>query len=138
MHNFGSPQSGDFGMFSSTTPAPSNTPLPAYYGYLLASRLTRSAAAVATFATGSSTVLGFKSGQAGGSQAVLLINTSTSQSATIQVNVFPAGSSLQSSTYSASSAASSTPVVQGTTSAQQVSSGLVLPPESIVVVGTAN
>jgi hypothetical protein len=138
MHNFGSPQSGDFGMFTSTTPTPSNTPLPSYYGYLLASRLTRASAAVASFTTGSSTVLGFQSGQAGGSQAVLLINTSTSQSATVKVNVFPAGVSLQTSTYSAASATASNPVVQGTTSAQQASSGLVLPPESIVVVGTAN
>jgi len=138
MHNFGSPQGGDFGMFTSTTPTPSNTPLPSYYGYLLASRLTRSSAPVATLATGSSTVLGFTSGQAGGSQAVLLINTNTSQSATVPVNVFPAGSSLQTSTYSAASASATNPVVQGTTTAQQASSGLVLPPESIVVVGTAN
>jgi hypothetical protein len=138
MHNFGSPQGGDFGMFTSTNPTPSNTPLPSYYGYLLASRLTRSSAVVSSLATGSSTVLGFTSGQAGGSQAVLLINTNTSQSATVQVNVFPAGSSLQTSTYSAASASAANPVVQGTTTAQQASSGLVLPPESIVVVGTAN
>jgi hypothetical protein len=83
-------------------------------------------------------VLGFASGQAGGSQAVLLINSNTSQSATVQVNVFPAGSSLQTLTYSAATASAANPVVQGTTTAQQVSSGLVLPPESIVVVGTAN
>jgi cellulose binding protein with CBM2 domain len=138
MHNFGSPQSGDFGMFTSTTPTPSNTPLPSYYGYLLASRLTRSAAAVSSLTTGSNAVLGFTSGKAGGSQAVLLINTNTSQSATVRVDVFPAGSALQTSTYSASSSSSSNPVVQGTTTAQQVSSGVVLPPESIVVVGTAN
>ena len=125
-------------MFTSTTPTPSNTPLPSYYGYLLASRLTRSSAAVSSLATGSSTVLGFASGQAGGSQAVLLINSNTSQSATVQVNVFPAGSSLQTLTYSAATASAANPVVQGTTTAQQVSSGLVLPPESIVVVGTAN
>jgi len=138
MHNFGSPQGGDFGMFTSQTPTPSNSPLPAYYGYLLASLLTRSATPIASLATGSSTVIGFTTGQAGGSQAVLLINTNTSQSATVPVNVFPAGSSLQTSTYSAATASASNPIVQGTTSAQQVSSGLTLPAESIVVVHTAN
>lgn len=88
--------------------------------------------------TGSSTVLGFQSGQAGGSQAALLINTNTSQSAPIPVGVFPAGRSLETWTYSAASATATNPVVQGATTAQQVSAGLVLPAESIVVVGTAN
>jgi hypothetical protein len=138
MHNFGSPQSGDFGMFTSTTPTPSNSPLPAYYGYSLASLLTSSSTPVSSLTTGSSTVLGFQSGQAGSSRAVLLINTNTSQSATVPVSGFPAGSSLKTWTYSAASATGTNPIVQGTTTAQQVSAGLVLPAESIVVVGTAN
>jgi hypothetical protein len=138
MHNFGSPQGGDFGMFTSADPTPSNAPLPAYYGYFLASLLTRFSAPIATFTTGSSTVLGFQTGQAGGSQAVLLLNTSTSQSATVPVTVFPAGSSLRSWTYSAANATATNPVTQGTTTAAQASSGVVLPAESIVVVGTAN
>jgi hypothetical protein len=138
MHNFGSPQGGDFGMFTSTTPTPSNSPLPAYYGYFLASLLTRLSAPITSLTTGSSTVLGFQSGQSGGSQAVLLINTNTSQSATVPVSAFPAGSSLQTWTYSAASSTATNPISQGTTTAQQVSAGVVLPAESIVVVGTAN
>jgi hypothetical protein len=135
MHNFGSPQGGDFGMFTSTTPTPSNSPLPAYYGYLLASFLTRLSAPITSLTTGSSTVLGFQSGT-GASQAVLLINTNTSQSATVPVSGFPAGSSLQTRTYSAASSTAANPVVQGTTTAQQVSAGVALPAESIVVVST--
>jgi hypothetical protein len=135
MHNFGSPQGGDFGMFTSTTPTPSNSPLPAYYGYLLASFLTRLSAPIASLTTGSSTVLGFQSGT-GASQAVLLINTNTSQSATLPVSVFPAGSTLQTRTYSAASSTAANPVVQGTTTAQQASAGVALPAESIVVVST--
>jgi hypothetical protein len=43
-------------------------PLPAYYGYSLASLLTNSSAPVSSLTTGSSTVLGFQSGQAGSSR----------------------------------------------------------------------
>ena len=135
MHNFGSPQGGDFGMFTSTNPTPSNTPLPAYYGYLLASFLTSSGAPLSSFTTGSSTVLGFKSTPASGAPTVLLINTSTSQTATVPVSGFSAGSSLRTWTYSTASASATNPIVQGTTTAQQVSAGLSLPAESIVVVG---
>ncbi len=39
MNNYGSPANGDYGMFSSGNPAPAGRPLPAYYGYRLASLL---------------------------------------------------------------------------------------------------
>ena len=136
MNNYGSPQSGDYGMFSSITPAPPNSPLPAYYGYWLASRLTRPSAFVSTLETGSDAVLGFESGRADRSHAILLINTNASQSETVHIDEFRAAGLLQTWIYSAVSAASSNPIAQGTTSAQQLRDGLMLAPESIVVIGT--
>jgi hypothetical protein len=80
-------------------------------------------------------VLGFQSTPASGTPTVLLINTSTSQTSTVPISVFSAGSSLRTWTYSTTTASATNPIVQATTTAQQVSAGLSLPAESIVVVG---
>lgn len=130
MNNYGSPQSGDYGMFSSSPP-PGNAPLPAYYGYWLASLLTR-IGAVSTLDMASNSVFGF---EAAGEQrrAVLLINADTSQSQTVRVASFHGQATLQTWTYAASSAALANPVAQGTLTTQQLRGGLLLPPESIVV-----
>jgi hypothetical protein len=129
MNNYGTPQSGDYGMFSSS-PAPGNVPLPAYYGYWLASLLTR-LGTVAPLDMASSSVFGFES--AGEERrAVLLINANTSQPATVRVDGFRDQTKLQTWTYSAGSAALANPIVQGTVSTQQLRGGLLLPPESIV------
>ena len=129
MNNFGSPQSGDFGMFTSS-PAPGNAPLPAYYGYWLASLVTASGR-VETLDVGNSSVFGFQSGGEG-RRVVLLINADTTQSETVRLDGFRDGT-LQISTYSAASAALANPIVQGTTSGRQVRGGIPLPPESITV-----
>jgi hypothetical protein len=130
MNNFGSPQTGDFGMFTSSPP-PGNAPLPAYYGYWLASLVTASGH-VESLDVGSSAVFGFQSGREG-RRVVLLINTDTMQSETVRVDGFREEGRLQSWTYSAGSAALASPIVQGATSARQVRGGILLPPESIVV-----
>jgi hypothetical protein len=130
MNNYGSPQTGDYGMFSSSPP-PGNAPLPAYYGYWLASLLTRMGE-VSTLDMASSSVFGFQSvGE--NRRAVLLINANTAQSATVRVNGFREPTTLQTWTYTATSAALANPILQGILTSQQLRGGLLLPPESVVV-----
>ena len=88
-------------MFSSS-PAPGNAPLPAYYGYRLASLLT-GAAPVSSLDMAVSSVFGFESvGEH--RRAVLLINAKTAQSETVRVGGFREQATLQTWTYSAASA----------------------------------
>jgi hypothetical protein len=132
MNNFGSPTGGDYGMFSSGNPAPADSPLPAYYGYLLASLVAPEGAAQ-PFDTSSSWVYGFRSGERG-RRAVLLINTNVDGPVKLSVAEFKDRGTVATWTYSAATASLSNPVVAGTATGQQLQSGLSLPPESIVVI----
>jgi hypothetical protein len=136
MNNYGSPTGGDYGMFSSGAPAPANSPLPAYYGYLLASLVAPDGAAE-PFDTSSSEVYGFRSDDRG-RHSVLLINTNVSQSVTLPVREFRDRGTIMTWTYSAATASLSNPIVQSTATTQQLRSGLSLPAESIVVIAEAS
>ncbi|NUR29005.1 MAG: hypothetical protein HOV83_24720 [Catenulispora sp.] len=79
VHNYGT-STADFGMFSSATggePA-MDTPLPPYYGYLLASKLAVKGAKVGTLPVSTPNVYGFYSQATDGKYSVLLANADPS------------------------------------------------------------
>jgi hypothetical protein len=131
LNNFGSPTRGDYGMLSSGGPEsePVGTPLPPYFGELLASNLTRSGSHVRVVGTGSKNVLGFTS-ELGQEQQLLLVNTAPSRAVSVADRWFTRGSALETLTYSASTADTASPIVRSTTTAGR---RLALPTESIVV-----
>jgi hypothetical protein len=135
LNNFGSPAGGDYGLVSSGNPEPqpAGTPLPPYYGDLLASNLTSDGSHVTSLDTGSRDVLGFESDPRHGLR-ILLINPTGSTVASAADRSFPSGSVLGTLTYSPSTASAADPIVHSTTRAGR---SLALPPESIVVVSGA-
>jgi len=135
LNNFGSPTTGDYGMLSSGVPElePAGSPLPPYYGELLASRLTSAGVRLITVATGSPTVLGFES-DLHGVRRVLLINTDSSKAAAITPRWFSSRSELQIEAYSDSSASSTSPIVRSTAPSD---GRMSLPELSIVVLSGA-
>ena len=131
LNNFGSPTSGDYGIVTSggPEPGPVGSPLPPYYGELLASRLTAAGSHLDSAVTGISSLLGFQS-TLGARRSVLLINTDSATAEDIAPRWFAATSRVRVETYSASSADATDPVVRST-----LASGgrVTLPPLSIVV-----
>ena len=131
LNNFGSPGGGDFGLLSSGSPEaePAGDPLPPYFGEQLASMLTSPGSRLTPLGTGKPTLLGFRSDRNGG-RRVLLINTDASHPVTITPSWFRNGSTIETATYGASTAASPSPIVYSTTPSD---SPFPLPAQSMVV-----
>lgn len=131
LNNFGSPEKGDYGILSSggPEPGPPASPLPPYYGELLASKLAVPGARLITVPTGSPTVLGFES-DSHGVRRVLLINADASTTVSMAPRLFSGRSDLRIDTYSGSSAAGTNPIVHSTAPVDGV---VPLPALSIVV-----
>jgi hypothetical protein len=118
----------DEGMFTSN-----GTPDYAYQGYLLAGQLAQPNAELSSLASSNSSVLAFQSVLPDGQVAVALMNTNTSTAEKVQVGTALSGNLSKESFVPASTTAASTKIVDGTTSASAVASGVTLAPESIVV-----
>jgi hypothetical protein len=118
LNNFGSPTTGDYGVLSSggTETGAAGTPLPPYYGELLASTLTTDGSTVGTTPTGSADTLGYRS-DLGHQRHVLLINTSSTSTVTVSDRWFASGSTLHLQSYGPSSASTATPAVSSTAKA---------------------
>ncbi|MFI5757698.1 hypothetical protein [Streptomyces sp. NPDC051569] len=112
-------------------PAP-NTPMPAYWGYVLTSLLTEPGARIAVLPSHSPTVLAFQSFWPGRT-AVMLINTDDARGAAASVAGLTAtgghGGVLRTSRYGLENPE----VTEGSTTVAQVAAGLELAPESITV-----
>ncbi len=137
LNNYGTFASGDFGMVTSggQETQPEGTPLPAYYGYQLASRLTSAGSVLESLVTGQSKIIGFAS-TSGDKRRILLMNTGPSTSSTIDARAFTTGSTLQDESYSDSTASRPDPINHTT---QLSSQPVSLPALSIVVLsGPAN
>jgi hypothetical protein len=80
-------------------------------------------------------VLAYQSRLPGGQQAVAFLNTSTSSAQTVTFRpVVPLSGQLRTWTYSAGNQnAANSKIVQGTATASSVTSGISLPPESLVI-----
>jgi hypothetical protein len=137
MNNYGNTTSActnpDFGMFTSSSPPAQETP---YYGYVLASVLTRPNALLATMGTSDpADVLAYQSRLSAGSEAVAFINTNTSSAETVSFHPgAPLRGQLRTWTYSAADQnATNSAIVQGTMNASSLAHGITLPPESMVI-----
>jgi hypothetical protein len=135
LNNFGSPDGGDYGLLSSGSPEaePAGTPLPPYFGEVLASMLTSPGSRLTPLDAGTHTLLGFRS-DLGGRRHVLLINTDPSHPVTLAPSWFSSGSTIETATYGASTAADPNPIVESTTSSD---TSFSLPAQSIVVLSGA-
>jgi hypothetical protein len=131
LNNFGTPTSGDYGLLSSGSPETEaeGTPLPAYFGELLASKLTSGGSRVQTVRAHSDQVLGFQS-DLGHKRSILLVNAASSPASVGPARWFASGSRLHTVTYSAATAVQPSPLVDATAKAGR---SLALPAESIVV-----
>jgi hypothetical protein len=131
LNNFGSPSTGDYGLVSSGShePRPAGTQFPPYYGEELASRLTATGSYLEPASTGSTALIGFQS-TLHGRRDVLVVNTSSSRSASVSPSWFTTGSELRIETYSAATAGKPDPI---TVTAASASNRVSLPPLSIVV-----
>ena len=131
LNNYGSPAGGDYGLVSSGSPevqAP-GTPFPPYYGVQLASMLTTTGSRLSTLATGSASVVGFRSDQHG-HRNLLLVNSGGADTVTVLPSWFRRGSAVATAFYSAATAGGADPIVHATVTAGH---RLSLPAESIVV-----
>lgn len=136
MNNYGSPAAGDYGMFSSGEPAPVDSPLPPYYGYLLASSLTKPGSRLRALRGLPKGVLGFAA-QGNTSGADLFVNSNPSRAAMVRAGLARSGSQgLHIGTYSAATAKRTDPIIQTTASAATIRRGITLPAESIVLITT--
>jgi hypothetical protein len=114
---------------------PLDTPLPAYWGFVMASLLTTPGSYLSDMGSPAPGVLAYQSFLPGTSQAVMLINTDDTQPATVRVRGLGSGSGAVT-TYSYG--LEQPEVVQGTTTAGQAGRGVLLRPESMTVLtGTA-
>jgi hypothetical protein len=138
LNNYGSPTTGDYGLVSSGSPEPlaAGTPFPPYYGEELASLLTTPGSRLSQLAGLPDGLLGFQSdpGGQGGQRHVLLVNSGSAGTSTRPTGWFAAGSTVQSTTYSAASSSTPAPLV---TSSGPVSTRVTLPASSIVVLSGA-
>jgi hypothetical protein len=131
LNNFGSPTTGDYGIVSSGSPEtePAGTPFPPYYGEQLASQLAAPGARLQSLATGSPSVLGYRS-DGGGLRRVLLVNTSPTARVSVRNRWFAPGSTLAVETYAAATASGPSPIAHSTVHAEATQT---LPAESVVV-----
>jgi hypothetical protein len=138
MNNYGNTTSActnpDYGMFTSSSPPAPETP---YYGYVLASVLAQPHALLAAMPTSDpADVLAYRSFLPGDKQAVAFLNTNTSSSETVQFSSgVPLSGQLHIWAYSAGNQnATNSNIVQGTETASSLSSGIIVPAESMVII----
>ena len=123
----------DVGMFTSSSPPVPETP---YYGYLLASRVARPGAQLATMATSRpGTVLAYQSKLKGGGEALAFINTNTQAKQTVTFHPQARLRGLLTTlTYSAGQQnLTNSNIVTGSRWASAFSHGITLPAESMVI-----
>lgn len=126
---------------SGLTEPPLDTPMPAYWGYVLSSYLTQPGSKLSELSSPSPDVLAFKSFRPGQTESVMLINTNDTAPALVSLDGMPGSpsSTLQTHSYSLETPALDPGVVSGSTTVRTASSGLALDPESITVLtGTAS
>ncbi len=131
LSNFGSPSSGDYGLLSSGAPetTPAGTPMAPYYGVQLASALTASGSHLEAVNTGTPKLFAYESSLKK-QRRVLFVNTDPNAPATVSNAWFTKGQKVDTSTYSAATSGSATPIVHATITAGP---NLSLPAMSIVV-----
>jgi hypothetical protein len=113
---------------------PLDTPLPAYWGFVMASLLTTPGSYLSELPSPTEAVFGYQSFLPGSSQAVMLINTDDVSPVTVAVHGLPARqTAVTTYTYGLEQPA----VVTGTTTVPDAGRGVVLRPESITVLVTA-
>ncbi len=123
------------------TEPPLDTPMPAYWGYVLSSYLTRPGSKLSELSSPSPGVLAFKSFLPGQTESVMLINTDDTAPALVSLNGMPGSpsSTLKTHSYSLETPALDPGIVSGSTTVGTASSGLALDPESVTVLtGTAS
>ena len=115
---------------------PLDTPMPAYWGFLLASKLTKPGSRLSALPSPKPAVLAFESFRPNKSETVMLINTDDDAPATIALAGMPGSPSgtLRTYSYSLEEPVLNPTVVSGSTKMRAAQSGLVLDPESILVV----
>lgn len=132
LHNYGTPQ-GDFGMLSSgTSGEPAlDTPFPSYYGYQLASLLTAPGSTLQAVPTAAGSTLEFRA-RRGEDTTVMLINSDSARSVSARLHERSDRGTVDTYSYSAENPQ----IARGSTTAQQLRRGVILPPESIEVFST--
>jgi hypothetical protein len=111
-----------------TTEPSVDTPMPAYYGYELASLLTSPGARLVSLSSGSASVFAFGS-VSSGRAAVLLINANDARPQVVRLGGVDDPSVVTTFTYSLEHP----DIVRGTAEGATLGRGLLLPPESIEV-----
>jgi hypothetical protein len=131
LNNFGAPTTGDFGLLASGSPEtlPAGSPLPPYYGEVLASMLASPGSRLRALALPGGSALGFES-DLHGQRSVLLVNPAPNPQSLVLPDLFRAGWPMQIETYSAATFTDSEPIVGSTA---PWTSKVSLPGESIVV-----
>jgi hypothetical protein len=114
---------------------PVDTPMPAYWGFVLASKLTTPGSRLSALPSPKATVLAFESFLPGKSESVMLINTDDAAPVTIFLAGMPGapGATLRTYSYGLEEPALNPKVVPGATTVEAARKGLVLDPESILV-----
>ncbi len=114
---------------------PLDTPMPAYWGFVLASKLTKPGSRLSVLPSPDPAILAFQSFLPDKSETVMLINTDDTTPAKISLAGMPGSSTstLETFSYSLEEPVLNPKVVSGTTSAGTVHAGLMLKPESILV-----
>ena len=136
LNNYGTPTTGDFGLLSSGSPEtePTDSPLPPYYGEVLASMLTSPGSHLRAIAATPSSLFDFES-DLHGRRSVLLVNAAPNHRFVVTPTWFRHRSQIQVETYGAATSTDSEPIVGSTASS---TAKVSLPAESIVVLsGTA-
>jgi hypothetical protein len=109
---------------------PLDTPLPAYWGYVMASLLTTPGSYLSDMPSPGPAVLAYQSFQPGSSVAVMLINTDDVNPVTIAVGgLHPPQGTLTSYSYGLEQPS----VIAGSTTVGAAASGVLLRPESMIV-----
>lgn len=115
---------------------PLDTPMPAFWGFLLASKLTTPESRLSVLPSPEPAIIAFQSFLANRSETVMLINTDDTAPATISLAGLPGGSgaALRTYSYSLEEPVLDPAVVPGSAKVGTARSGLVLAPESILVI----
>ena len=110
-----------------------DTPMPAYWGYVMASLLTKDGAYLTEVASPSPAVLAYSSFAPGETQSVMLINTDDEHDTHVAVHGLPGKGTVRTYAYGLENPS----VVESTSTVPAIERGLTLPPESITVLVSA-
>jgi hypothetical protein len=116
-----------------------DTPMPAYWGYVLASHVAVPGSQLADLKTPDPRIVAFKSFLPGQAENVMLINTDDTKPVTVSLAGLQGdgGTALQTYSYSLETPLLNPGIATGSTTVGAVRTGLVLDPQSIVVLSGA-